>query len=115
AGDLLEAQHLVGLHAQLLRDPLLGPVAPRELLHDLRHAVDAVLSAGAVVPDRRRHAVAEVGARRVGLRDREVASRALADLLARAPDLAAMEAVDRLDALAVSPRHDGLRVAVRED
>jgi hypothetical protein len=58
AGDLREAQHLVGVHAELAADLVVGPVAPLEVEHDVRHGDDLMLTAGAVVADRRRDAVA---------------------------------------------------------
>src|SRR5690606_36214367 len=49
AGDLAETQNLVSVHAKLLRDPLVGPVASLQLDDNLGHCIDAVLAASAVV------------------------------------------------------------------
>src|SRR5690606_2678746 len=76
-GDLLEPQDLVGLHAELLADLLVAPVAPRQLLYDRAHGLHAVLPPRAVVADRGRHAVADGGPVRVDRGHRQVAHGAL--------------------------------------
>src|SRR5690606_18432699 len=51
ASDLAQSQNLVCIHAQLLRHPLVRPVATLKLHNNFRHRVDPVLTPSAVVPN----------------------------------------------------------------
>jgi len=104
-----------GLHAQLLGDPRVGSVALHQLADDVAHGIDPVLTARAVVPDRRRDPVVAAGAVRAERGDRQVLAGRVTHRLRTAADLAPVEAVDGLAAVALKPRHDRLRVAVGRD
>ena len=51
SADLLEADHLVQLHAQILADLGVVPPALHQLTDDVGHIHDLVRAAGAVVAD----------------------------------------------------------------
>src|SRR5262249_12889089 len=96
-------------------DPRIVPTATGQIDHQAAHGLDAVLAAGAIVPDSRRDAILSAAPVGVNLDDGKVSVEAASHVRAFGPDALPVEAVHHFPPVALLEGDDGLRVAVSSD